>query len=77
MSPEVTLSLDSSMVDPSDTMVMVRQVTRMMLMALLIAGGMRGMKAELLLPAVRLNKRLSFCHRSGTGVTFMVPSDNI
>lgn len=30
---------------------------------------------ELLLPAVRLNKRLSFCHRSGTGVTFMVPSE--
>lgn len=75
MSPEVTLSLDSSMVEPSETMVMVKEVTRRMRMTLLMPDCMRGVKAELLLPAVRLNKRLSFCHRSGTGMMFMVPSE--
>lgn len=68
-----TLILDSSMVDPSEAMVTTRLTTKATLMALLIAGGMRGLKAEVSFPAVALNTRLPFCHDSRTGVAVMLP----
>lgn len=59
------------MVDPKEAMVTTRLTTKTTLMVLLISGGMRGLKSEVVLAS---NARLSFCHVCGNGVGVMLIS---